>query len=249
MEDLYGLYLFDSALRGIFIKFILIVERNIKSSLSYHFCNEFGDSKNDYLNPGCYDYKGKKVPVIQKAIKVMSGQCRKDSDYVYVRHYMNRYQYVPLWILLHVLTLGQVSKLYTCQKGRVKIKVCQDFGNIKTNKMEKMLSVMTKFRNVCAHNERLFDYRTKDAIFDMDIHRRLFLGKELGRYVCGKNDLFAMCIILKLLLSEADFGEFCHNLILCFRKYPVHKNLLEKMGFPQNWRRITRIKKFLKKDT
>ena len=111
MDDLYGLYLFDSVLRSIFIKFILIVERNKKSSLSYHFCNEFGDSKSNYLNPGCYDYKGKKIPVIQKAIKVLSGQCRNDSDYVYIRHYMNRYEYVPLWILLHVLTLGHVLKL------------------------------------------------------------------------------------------------------------------------------------------
>ena len=33
-----------------------------------------------------------------------------------------------------------------------------------------MLAVMTKFRNVCAHSDRLFDFRTKDALCDMKIH-------------------------------------------------------------------------------
>ena len=35
-----------------------------------------------------------------------------------------------------------------------------------------MLAVMTKFRNVCAHSDRLFDFRTKDALCDMKIHER-----------------------------------------------------------------------------
>ena len=49
-----------------------------------------------------------------------------------------------------------------------------------------MLAVMTKFRNVCAHSARLFDFRTKDALCDMKIHERLFLPREQGRYVYGK---------------------------------------------------------------
>lgn len=39
-EDIYELYDFDNDLRNIFLKYILVVERNIKSSLSYHFCKE-----------------------------------------------------------------------------------------------------------------------------------------------------------------------------------------------------------------
>ena len=49
-----------------------------------------------------------------------------------------------------------------------------------------MLAVMTKFRNVCAHSARLFDFRNKDALCDMKIHARLFLPREQGRYVYGK---------------------------------------------------------------
>ena len=185
-EDIYELYQFDNDLRSIFIKYILMLERNIKSSLSYHFCLTYGDMQDDYLDINHYDYSGKKKIVLQNMLKIIKGQLRNDSDYVYIRHYMKKYNYVPLWVLFNVLTIGQLSKIYSCQKGRVQIQVCQDFGSIKINEMIKMLAVMTKFRNVCAHSDRLFDFRTKDALCDMKIHERLFLPREQGRYVYGK---------------------------------------------------------------
>lgn len=245
-EDIYELYQFDNDLRSIFIKYILMVERNIKSSLSYHFCLAYGDMQNDYLDISHYDYSGKKKIVIQNMLEIMKGQLRSDSDYVYIRHYMTKYKYIPLWVLFNVLTIGQLSKIYSCQKGRVQIQVCQDFGPIKINEMTKMLAVMTKFRNVCAHNDRLFDFRTKDALCDMKIHERLSLPRESGRYMYGKNDLFAQLIILKLLLPEDEFKTLFHELKVCFRKHPVHKEVLKKMGFPKKWEKIGRIKKYTK---
>lgn len=245
-EDIYELYCFDNDLRNIFLKYILMLERNIKSSLSYHFCMEYGDLQSDYLNVKNYDYTGKRKIVINKMIKIISGQLRNDSDYEYIRHYMLTYQYVPLWVLMNVLTIGQLSKIYSCQKGRIQINVCKDFGPLKVNELGKMLAVMTKFRNVCAHNDRLFDFRTKDALLDRNIYNRLFIPKEQGRYKYGKNDLYAQVIILKLLLSDKDFQEFFHELKWCFKRYPVHKKIIEKMGFPENWERIGKIKKYTK---
>ena len=247
-EDIYELYSFDNDLRNIFLKYILVAERNIKSSLSYHFCKEYGDLQSDYLDVNNYDYTGKKKSVINKMVKIMSGQLRYDSDYVYIRHYMTVYQYVPLWVLMNVLTIGQLSKIYASQKGRIQIKVCQDFGPLKINELGKMLAVMTKFRNVCAHNDRLFDFRTKDALLDRNIYERLQITKEKGRYKYGKNDLYAQVIILKLFLSDEDFRIFFHDLKRCFKKHPIHKKILERMGFPENWERIGKIKKYTKSE-
>ena len=247
-EDIYELYSFDNDLRNIFLKYILVAERNIKSSLLYHFCKEYGDLQSDYLDVNNYDYTGKKKSVINKMVKIMSGQLRYDSDYVYIRHYMTVYQYVPLWVLMNVLTIGQLSKIYASQKGRIQIKVCQDFGPLKINELGKMLAVMTKFRNVCAHNDRLFDFRTKDALLDRNIYERLQITKEKGRYKYGKNDLYAQVIILKLFLSDEDFRIFFHDLKRCFKKHPIHKEILEKMGFPENWERIGKIKKYTKSE-
>ena len=233
----------DHELRSIFIKYILIVERNVKSSLSYHFCDIYGDSQEDYLDVCHYDDTGKKKGVLQTLLIILRGQLREDSDYTYIRHYMKRYGYVPLWVLLNTLTLGQLSKMYSCQKGRVQINICKDFGSIRIHELAKMLAVMTKFRNVCAHNDRLFDFRTKDALPDMCIHERLSVPRVSGRYVYGKNDLFAQLIILKFLLPDDEFKMIIRELKICFQKYPVHKNVLEKMGFPEQWEKIGKIKK------
>lgn len=248
-EDIYALYQFDNDLRGIFMKYILVVERNVKSSLSYQFCQIYGDMQEDYLDDSHYDCTGKKKFIVKNMLKIMEGQIRKDSDYTYIRHYIEKYGYVPLWVLLNVLTLGQLSKIYSCQKGRVQTPICRDFGPIKVNEMGKMLAVMTKFRNVCAHNDRLFDFHTKDAILDSGLHERLRIKKIHGRFVYGKNDLFALLIILKFLLPEDEFRALFHDLKQCFRKYSVQKEILEKMGFLEEWERIGRIKKYTKDET
>lgn len=104
----------------------------------------------NYLNEANYDYIGKKKNITDRMIQIIARQLRDDSDYAYIRHYLIRYQNVPLWVMMNVLIIGQLSKMYYCQKGRIKIKVCQEFGPLKINEMGKMLSIMTKFRNVCA---------------------------------------------------------------------------------------------------
>ncbi len=42
----------------------------------------------------------------------------------------------------------------------LKSKVSKNFEPLNQHQMELFLSVLTKYRNVCAHGERLFTYRT-----------------------------------------------------------------------------------------
>ena len=53
--------------------------------------------------------------------------------------------------------------------------------------MEQFLSVLTKYRNVCAHGERLFTYRTVDAIADTPLHKKLSLPQSGNQYEKGKH--------------------------------------------------------------
>lgn len=56
--------------------------------------------------------------------------------------------------------------------------------------------------------KRLFSYRSKDTIPDMELHVKLGIPKERGLYQCGKNDLFAVVIAFRYLLSKQEFLEF-----------------------------------------
>ena len=64
--------------------------------------------------------------------------------------------------------------------------------------MVSILTAMVKFRNVCAHGERLFTYRTADSIHDLPIHKKLDISQKGTQYINGKNDLFSVVIALKL---------------------------------------------------
>lgn len=248
-ENVYGMYCFDRNLRSILLKYILICEQTIKSSLSYHFCQIYGEDQKAYLNPINYLQSENHSRIIKKLIQKMSAQLNENSSYYYIRHYVKRYQSVPFWVLVNTLTLGQVSKMYSCQKSRVKIQICKDFGEIRENELERMLSIMTKFRNVCAHNDRLFNFKTQDALPDLLIHQMLQIPRRLGRYCCGKEDLFAQVIILKMLLQEEDFEWFYTELKQCFQRHSVYETILYQMGFPENWKEIANIKCRNDKDT
>lgn len=239
--DICDLYEFDAQLRMLFLEHILIIEKTIKSSMAYHFCALFGAGQGAYLDQDHYEVHEKDQARFQMLVRIMRGQCRMDSDYAYIRHYMKKHGYVPLWVLINTLTLGQVSKLYAFQKGRVKVRICQDFGSIRIDELRSMLSVMTKFRNVCAHGERMYNYHTRDAIVDMEIHRLLQIERVRGRLVCGKDDLFSQVIVMKVLLPESDFASFFDALTALIQKNPISELALPHMGFPENWRVLSEI--------
>ncbi len=62
------------------------------------------------------------------------------------------------------------------------------------------------------YNERLYDYiYRKGTIDNMDVHEILDIKKRKGQYSKGKNDLFAVVIVLKYMLSmvkpSVEIGE------------------------------------------
>lgn len=110
------------------------------------------------------------------------------------------------------------------------------------------MTVLTKFRNACAHGERLFTYKTKDTIPDLIIHSKLCLSKKGNQYIFGKNDLFAVVISLRYLLPPSIFSEYKQAMKKLIDKYLKMSSIaaddfLKEMGFPMNWNDITKYKK------
>lgn len=105
-----------------------------------------------------------------------------------------------------------------------------------------MLIILTKFRNICAHGNRLFNTRLQDAILDCTAHHKLHIPKINSLYICGKSDLFAAVIALKYLLDTSDFRAFYYELKKIIKIYRPSDNTLKSMGFPTSWMSILRIK-------
>ena len=241
-EDIYHLYQFDNELRSIFLKYMLIAERSVKSSLAYHFSATYGENQREYLSLSHYMPTASMQHGIQKLLRVFYYQLSHKNEHDYINHYKAKHHNVPLWIMVQVLTIGQLSHMFDYLKASVPIKVCNDFQQIGRKDMHSFLSIMTKHRNICPHGERFFNYVTKDSITDTLIHRKLRIPQKDGRYQMGKNDIFSEVIILKYLLDGEDFRSFYYELKHRLKYHAPGEGILALMGFPENWTSIIRLK-------
>lgn len=243
-EELVSLYEFDEALRELFLHYLLHIERHIRSLLSYYFTEKYGESQGAYLLKTNYNYVRKHQKGIDRLVDELQ-KLTQTTQHSYITYQRNTYHNVPLWVLVNALTFGSLSKMYFFFPFDLQSKVSKNFAQVNEKQLGKFLTVMTKFRNVCAHNERLFSYRSKDAIPDMGLHAKLGIPKERSLYQFGKNDLFAVVIAFRYLLPKRDFLQFKRRLtiqidnLLKSTAHISEEELLCAMGFPSNWKKIS----------
>ncbi|MCD8036179.1 MAG: Abi family protein [Clostridiales bacterium] len=250
LEDIVALYEFDRMLRELFLNYILRVENHIKSLLSYAFCEKYGESQNAYLNKQNYNYSGRKnIEDIDKLVDhVLAKYVAHNKDYHYINHARSVHGNIPLWILKNALTFGNISVMYSVLPQDIQFKISSNFQGINESQLKQVLRYLVRFRNVCAHGERLFSYRNVESIPDFPIHNKLQIPKSGNQYIYGKHDLFAVTITLKYLLPKEDFLEFKHRLSRLLNNHSKNQQgitqseLLKKMGFPENWEKITLYK-------
>ena len=80
------------------------------------------------------------------------------------------------------------------------------------------------------------------------MHAKLGIEKIGPDYVCGKAGVFSAVNTLRYLLRDDEFKAFKAKLVKCVNGYLSldesigEERLLEAMGFPAEWKKITRYK-------
>ena len=260
IEEIYSLYLFDRDLRSIFFKYILIVENTLRSLIAYNFSKEHGHD--NYLKFSNFDtlkqITNKDTVLEERATKIHSliSKLQKDiSDTItkkeYMNHYVMEYGYVPLWVLVNTISLGELSSFYTLMIPKERIEVAKHW-NINEGNLRDYINNLTFFRNLCAHDDRLYNARTHKStnkklfyIPDTIYHINLGIPKDIyGKYIYGKNDLFSLMIVLKILLDEKEFTTLFNKVNGLINRLKLklqsisYLDIINTMGFPSNWRDI-----------
>ncbi len=244
-EEIVALYEFDVELRELFFKYLLQIERHLRSLMYFFFSEIYGESQSAYLNIQYFNYNRRTHNTVVSLIATLR-RAISTTDYEYINYYRNTYGNIPLWVSINVLTFGNLSKMYQVFPQSLQSKICKNFGSINRRQMEQFLSVLTKFRNVCAHGERLFTYHTMDNISDLPLHQKLSIPKNGIQYQYGKKDLFAVVIAFRYLIPTRDFCSFKAKLSRLISKasekiiHIEYSELPDHMGFPPNWKDITR---------
>lgn len=246
-RELYALFSFDRQIRNIIFKNLLIVENNIKSIVSYQLSKKYGIKERNYLNPANFTSDPARRNQVNDLIKKMKRQIRVNGgQHSATMHYLTNYGYIPLWIVVKVLSFGIVSELYSILKMEDQKEIAELF-NVNKDDLVTYLSILSNFRNLCAHEDILFDHRTHRVINDTKYHRFLNIKMEEGEFIYGKEDLFALVVILKHVLRPDDLVLLVNELsyevdVLEGRLHSIEiKKVLELMGFPENFREIARL--------
>ena len=246
-RELYAMFSFDRQLRNIIFKNILIVENNLKSILAYVMSKNHGFKENNYLNPHNFVKDSKKTKQINDLIRKMKRQISVNGkQHAATAHYLINYGYIPLWVVVKVLSFGIVGELYTILQYQDQKEIADVFG-VDIYSMVEYLPILANYRNLCAHEDICYCNKTQKIIEDTKYHRLLYIPKVNDEYIYGKNDLFALVIILKFILKEDDFtlfiNEVSYELDRLSGKLETIKidKVLHAMGFPNNYKEIVRL--------
>ena len=155
-------------------------------------------------------------------------------------HYIEHYGYIPFWILVKVLSFGIMAEFFDILKYEDQEDI-SNFYKINPEVLGIYLSLLSNFRNVCAHEDILYDHRTQRVIPDTKYHELLNIPKDDDGYIYGKNDLFSLVIMMKVLLSKDDFEDMIDEIKREVNRLDKIVNvvpldtILNRIGFPSNW--------------
>lgn len=245
-EEIYSLYKFDRNLRNILMKKILIFENSFKSIIAYEFSNKYGYKNylnSDNFNQSNIENKKNVIKLIGDIHGDINRQLDKDNS---LNHYLNIHGYIPLWVLIKIFTLGRVNSFYSNMKDSDKNKIAKELAfdyRLDSESVAKYTKLIALFRNLCAHEERMYNFKSLNKKKDpinlpmTQIHTKLNITKS-------RNGLFDMVICLKYLLNSNDFlilldklEGLVDSLSVEIKSICINDILLE-MNFPKTWKEI-----------
>lgn len=246
-EQVYALYEFDRNLRSIFLKYLLQVESYLKSQIAY--C--FSDKRREMFSYFNINNFGPDTAYTTNLISKLSKQIDRNKKSKTIKHYLTDHKELPLWVLAKKLTFGDANSFFKAMQSSDRQTIttsfikefCREYRHSMVSRSEhmytpevidNMLMVMCACRNVCAHEERLYDFQQKSpAGFTLNhilgqpqFQPRLFnIYLVLGFFLCKKDyKLFSKQISKEITSLQSELPE------------RVFKSVHMKMGFPKDWR-------------
>lgn len=175
-QDIIQLFNADKSLCSLFLNEIIRIERMIKSITAYQFTKQYGIQYDNQKQGGDYIYITPQYfnpdPSLHNDIidfcnhlsKIRNDSLTKWND-LRIKHYDN-FGYIPFWVFVSTMSLGDISIFYKLLKANDQINICNQLSSINqryidNSDTQNSLRIMNFVRNICAHDQRLFNFKTK----------------------------------------------------------------------------------------
>lgn len=219
-EEIYTLHILDMTISNILFKNILIIEKALKSRLSYIVANNYGvytdfnslnctRNADDYLDEQHYTNSNGRRRNILKSLK--ENLATNPNHSISVDHYKNNKNHIPPWILTTSIPYGLAIEWYRILRGPDKETICNSFiapGLLTIDKAKEFLikafDLTKEYRNKIAHGNRVFNvselpHLPKEQILTLSygaLTEKEFLSNQ------GQSDLYAILLLLLILIDD-----------------------------------------------
>lgn len=268
-EELYTLHIIDTALNNTIFKYILFLEKALKSRLSYLVSQKYGvytdpnnelcNDSNDYLYIKHYSNSSKRRLNILKTLKMYISKAGRNPIMIY---YLEHKNHIPAWILTTNIPYGLAIEWYNILKSDDKQSICDSFispgicTDSETKEFVKKAFEMTKeYRNKIAHGNRTFSAISLPQLPKKQVLTFTFNSISEIEYnkKMGQNDTMAVLLALMIMLNDPYIiTNFRSELVANLGPYIDlrfnHKTIFEVFGLPNDlFLRLEKLaeKKFL----
>lgn len=257
LKQINYVYLFDKRIKTILYTSTLEFEKTLKSALAYYYCEKH-PGMNDYLHPVNYRHENAKqteealelIENIQSTIDDYSNKSYQNG----IKHYGKTHGFIPLWVTIQFMYLGDVIRMFKCSNDKIQNNVCAVFSRFCQEKLNdksvfinpgpllKILVNIKDIRNCIAHNNRLLNTSASRSLpYVPKIHDRL--GIERGS---AKSDLYNILVIFQCLVSPQEYDIMVNSFKKRIRELSKNLTVIDynivtrALGFPKDWLDITK---------
>lgn len=235
-EHLLDLYLFDRELRLLVFDAIERIEIAIRAQMIYSLAHTYSDShwqdnislfKPIFTNPR----NGFVTDIFSDTQKIIKKHIDAKHPEVFIKHYKSTYNAQsnpPSWMSLELLTIGELSRLYTALKVNSDRQNIADFFGLHHTVFTSWLHTIVYVRNMCAHHSRLWnrEFAIKPDILLKPKHSWIQAAFNSNNH----RSFYFLSILKYLLISANPSNHLKQKLVSLMNKYP--NTPIQYMGIP-----------------
>ena len=238
-NELKALFLFDRELRILLLKYLLIFENSIKTTVAYEFSKKY-PRKNAYLDIANFVDNDPKKVLQQISILTKTIHDKVDRTGA-IKHYIEEHGEVPLWVLVNFLTMGNIANFYNILTDSTKNIIAKFYTDkyrtqnkdntfrLSSADLSACLKVANLVRNICAHDERLYNVNLRNVRISQ-------IANHFGIRRYDNKRFIVVILFLKIVLDKKDFQRLYKALRNLFNQYAdefktvVFDDILNTMG-------------------
>jgi abortive infection bacteriophage resistance protein len=230
-DDVLNLYIFDRELRLMVLDAIERVEVSVRTGWAYTLAHRYGPHA--HLNTSLFKNPARNWDHAQQSQK-LEAEARKSHE-TFLQHHYQKYDepLPPLWAVVEVMTLGQLSKWYSnLRHGADRNAVARCYDMDETN-LTSFLHHLSTIRNICAHHSRLWN-REFTFTFRLPTHRPQRLAASLNYQDDRRlyNTLAVLAWLLDSISPQHQWKQRLKALLVQHQIDPL------RMGFPAGWQQM-----------